>query len=119
MASCLRFEAADRDLWTEDFRGNYKRLLNPGLFAFVEGSRGQATAILKDIRLFGFSVKSLYGRVLDVLRKHSHFQAPGRVIEFPYDWRGDLVVNAQLLGERLSRELGPKPADWDYLITTI
>jgi hypothetical protein len=121
MASCLRLEAANRDLWTEDFRGNYKRLLNPDLFKFVPGQRAQPTAILKDIRLpvLPLSVKSLYGRVLKVLNKHSHFQRPGRVIEFPYDWREDLVETARLLGDRLRGELGRDPTLWDSRITAV
>jgi hypothetical protein len=115
MASCLRSRSSNKDLWTEDFRGNYKRMLNPAVFRFHgESERAQATAILKDIRLpvLRLSIKSLYGKVLTVLKKHPRFQPPGGVIEFPYDWRGDLVVTAELLGKRLRRELGPDPDKW-------
>lgn len=121
MASCLRFEAADQDLWTEDFAGNYHRLLNPGLFDFDEKRRAQPTAIMKDVRLWlvPVPVKGVYGRVLEVLKRHSRFQPPGKVIQFPYDWRGDLVITAKLLGEKLRDELGSKPERWDSRITPV
>jgi hypothetical protein len=119
MGSCLRYEATNQDLWTEDFDANYHRLVrNSALFTY--GERAQPTGILKNIRLFRWlSVKDLYGRLLKFLGGHPDFNHPGGVIEFPYDWRGDLNDTADLLGHSLRERFGPSPDDWPCRITPV
>jgi len=94
------------DLWSDNFLGNYWRLIrNPGQFAF-HGERAGAPRILDAIRLpTGLRLRSLFNRVRDEAAADAS-RRNGLVVDYPYDWRADLIESAELLAAELRNRFG-------------
>jgi hypothetical protein len=120
LGSCLRYQVTGQDLWTEDFSSNYLRLARDyPLFQYTPGRRADPTAILKTAHFLGLPVKGIFGRVLDCLHGHPRFSHRDGVLEFPYDWRGDLLETAEMLGTSLRQRFGADPEKWTCRITVV
>jgi pimeloyl-ACP methyl ester carboxylesterase len=118
MGSCLRLRDTMQEIWSEDFRANYQRLVNNPAVLRYNGHLADAPAILKTAR-FSFYRKSLFGRMTALLRHHPRFRHEGGLIEFAYDWRADLETTAELLGQALRDRLGDAPQRWEARLTVV
>src|SRR6266702_479388 len=104
MGSCLETKAG-LELWTENIRANYKRLVrNPAVLQY-DGTPANAPRVLEEIRFLGVFWKSLFGLLLRFLRKEPAFAHPIGVLTFAYDWRESVTASAQNLRQLIDQKL--------------
>jgi len=105
MGSCLERDART-ELWTEDIRANYRRLVtNPAILQY-DGTAAKAPRVLEAIHFpLGIWKVHLLGRLLQFLRKQPSFSHKLGVLTFAYDWRESVATSARNLGSFLRQKL--------------
>jgi len=105
MGSCLERDSRT-ELWTEDIRANYRRLVtNPAVLQY-HGTAAKAPRVMEAIRFpLGIWKVHLLGRLLQFLRNHPSFSHKLGVLTFAYDWRESVATSAQNLGRFLRQKL--------------
>src|SRR5438046_1491736 len=100
MGSCLEYRGTHTEIWTEEFGGNYKRLINNPALIEYDGKAADATRLLEFVRypVVPFWRTHLLTRMLDYLKTHRDFQHPFGVMKFAYDWRESIAASAAKLG---------------------
>jgi pimeloyl-ACP methyl ester carboxylesterase len=105
MGSCLLDVKNEEELWGENIGGSFTTIVNnPGLLKlgpdWIDSKTISAVRILKAVKLFGFTVGRMYERLSSELESLS--EREGFIyVEFPYDWRKDVLRTAETFGETL------------------